>query len=212
MKLRRPRLSDVLLAGACVLLALAVAFVAVSVLNLAQHANRQDRELDQAHAARSRLAGRLDAQARALRKANARLVRAGKEPVTPTPGATGATGATGPMGPRGYSCIQLLGVAACRGPQGPSGDTGPQGATGPAGAAGATGDTGAKGDPGPAGPKGDTGPQGPAGPAGADGKDGSVTPGTYGCPDGQVMTGVVVAADGSMTVQCATAVLPGGKQ
>ncbi|HEX7717139.1 MAG TPA: hypothetical protein VF416_07610, partial [Marmoricola sp.] len=72
--------------------------------------------------------------------------------------------------------------------------------------------TGAKGDPGPAGPKGDTGPQGPAGPAGADGKDGSVTPGTYGCPDGQVMTGVVVAADGSMTVQCATAVLPGGKQ
>jgi hypothetical protein len=46
------------------------------------------------------------------------------------------------------------------------------------------------------------------GPVGADGKDGSVTPGDYQCPEDQFVAGFTVAVDGSVTLNCQTAVPP----
>lgn len=60
---------------------------------------------------------------------------------------------------------------------------------------------GPQGEKGPAGADGAPGPQGPAGPAGP---AGSVTAGDYRCPDGQYVTALHVAADGSVQLDCAS--------
>lgn len=119
-----------------------------------------------------------------------------------TPGQIGPQGAIGPAGP-----IGPIGPIGPRGPQGPKGDTGDAGAAGAVGATGIgeQGATGAQGEAGPAGPQGERGPAGSTGPAGP---AGTAQPGAYACPDGQVLTGFTVAADGSVTVACAAPPIP----
>lgn len=166
--------------------------------------------LDQSQADRDQLHDQLQRQETASSTLARQVRKLGGTPLVSPPvteptagpvGPTGATGATGTTGPRG-----LPGPVGPIGPAGRDGSTGPVGATGEPGPAG---DKGAKGDPGPAGPAGAdgkngadgkdgaTGPAGPAGPAG------SVTPGDYGCPSGEYVSALHVAADGSMTVDCA---------
>lgn len=192
MKRLIPRASTLLLGLACVVLAVAIGLVLTSVIGLANHARQQDAELDDATHARAEIVKDLQAQRSALAKANRRLVDAGKLPVsTPTAGAPagvpGANGATGPQGPRG-----------------PRGATGPNGPAGPAGDVGATGTAGEDGAPGPKGDKGDVGPAGPVGPTGPAGANGTFLPGSWSCPDGQVVTGFTVDASGALTLSCAT--------
>lgn len=111
---------------------------------------------------RAELHAAVDDLATALAKANARLVDAGRQPVTDPgpvlPGPAGEPGATGAQGPAGD-----------RGPQGWPGRPGKPGAAGQDGATGAQGPAGAEGPPGPAGPqgeRGEPGPKGDQGPAG----------------------------------------------
>lgn len=136
-------------------------------------------------------------------------------PVEVTSGPSGPAGGTGPVGPRGP--IGATGATGKTGAQGVAGQVGPIGPTGAIGPEGPKGDVGSKG---PAGDKGDAGPAGPVGPAGADGKDGapgqqgpagsagSVTPGDYACPSGQYVAGFHVAADGSVSLDCAGVLAP----
>lgn len=121
----------------------------------------------------------------------------------------GPTGATGPVGPRG-----VRGVAGTDGTDGAEGKRGPRGFTGLDGTDGAAGQNGAQGGTGPAGP---AGPQGPSGSNGSNGQDGATgpvgppgtaLPGSYQCPDGQVLTGFTVAADGSVSLNCQAQILP----
>ena len=49
-----------------------------------------------------------------------------------------------------------------------------------------------------------------SGPPPADGKDGTVTPGTYSCSGNQVLQGIIVASDGSVTPICVTPKPSGG--
>lgn len=103
-------------------------------------------------------------------------------------GPEGPMGPVGPQGPRGFLGVQ--------GPQGDAGDTGP------AGAAGSTGAQGPAGPPGERGEKGEKGDTGATGPAGPQGPSGTAQPGTYSCPDGQVIQSFTVAADGVVSLSC----------
>jgi hypothetical protein len=138
-----------------------------------------------------------------------------------TPPPVVVPGAAGPTGPRGYpgptGPVGAPGADGARGPRGvdgapgPVGDQGSPGPTGSSGAKGEKGDTGPAGPTGPQGdlgPKGDTGDPGPAGAPGTDGATGPVgpagtaLPGTYTCPDGEVLHGLTVADDGAVTLDC----------
>ncbi|WP_436700986.1 hypothetical protein [Nocardioides sp. BYT-33-1] len=123
-------------------------------------------------------------------------------------GDRGIQGPVGPPGPRGESCVEELGLRTCRGDDGANGATGEPGANG---ADGTPGKDGAAGKDGAQGPQGDPGPAGPAGPQGP---AGTAQPGSYSCPDGEVMSGFTVAADGSVSITCrpATPLPQGGNQ
>lgn len=141
-------------------------------------------------------------------------------------GFTGAQGPSGREGPRGE--------IGPRGPLGPRGETGATGAHGANGINGADGrgiqsmqcatggwiitytDGITEPDGGLCrGPQGVHGEQGPAGadstvpgPEGPRGPQGTARPGTYACPDGEVMTGFTVAEDGAVTLACEDATPP----
>lgn len=141
-------------------------------------------------------------------------------PVNGPQGERGFTGATGPTGRTGPP-----GEIGPRGPLGPRGEPGEDSTVpGPAGINGTNGLNGADGrgvqsmqcatggwiitytdgltepDAGPCqGPQGVHGPQGPQGP---EGPQGTAKPGTYACPDGEVVTGLSIAEDGTVTLAC----------
>lgn len=173
-----------------IVFALVVFLIArVATLGKADEESQGDRT--QLHSLVADLRDDIDAQSAALDRANRRLIRAGKDPISapvPTP-ERGLPGLQGEPGPRGYP-----------GPQGEPGPRGPGGAAGANGAQGATGATGEQGPVGPQGPKGDQGEQGPAGPQGDPGPRGDQGPqGPAGptCPEGttpQQMT--VLTPDG----------------
>lgn len=127
----------------------------------------------------------------------------------------GPKGDLGDQGPP-PTTIQLIGAFSaycgdhngCRGPQGESGTDGQDGQNGDEGPQGAQGDQGPKGDQGDQGPKGDDGPKGNDGEAGPQGPPGTATPGSYGCPDGQYVTGFTVASTGDVNVACGAPLLP----
>jgi len=50
--------------------------------------------------------------------------------------------------------------------------------------------------------RGEDGTDGTNGTNGTDGKDGTATPGTYTCPDGQVVAGFTVSVGGAVTLDC----------
>jgi len=167
--------------------------------------NADNRELAEriaeSRADRADLRRLLEQQAAALDDANARLIELGEEPVIEQPDHPSLP--TILQGRRGLSCVEELGYELCRGPDGKPGKDGRpgrdgvDGVDGESGIPGKDGDPGAPGKDGAKGDKGDPGEPGPAGPPG------SVAPGTYGCPDGQAIKTLTVAADGSMTVACA---------
>lgn len=201
MRLPRPpsrRTLIVLTWLVAILVALLVVWLAGRVISLSADLGETEHRADTSAADRADLRADLESQQAALDAANAKLLALGETPVR-QPVAPPVSLLQGPMGP--------VGPVGPRGPKGDDGDDGDDGAS----ITGETGATGAMGPMGPAGPKGDAGPQGPAGPAGKDGAPGTATPGTYGCPDGQSMTGLTIAADGSVTVACAPA-FPGGPQ
>lgn len=207
MRLPRPpsrRTLIVLTWLVAILVALLVVWLAGRVISLSADLGETEHRADTSAADRADLRADLESQQAALDAANRKLLALGEAPVQQptTPPLSPLQGPMGPMGPVGPV-----------GPRGPKGDTGDEGDDGASitGAPGEQGATGPAGPMGPAGPKGDAGPQGPAGPAGKDGAPGTATPGTYGCPDGQSMTGFTVAADGTVTVACAPA-FPGGPQ
>lgn len=191
---------------AWIVVAAVVALVLWMLATLARVGDEYDRleqRADRGKDDRADLRALVEEQDAALGEANQRLRELGVAPVKPptTPPST-PLATRGPMGPQG--------------PQGDRGPTGKDGADGDdgrsiAGDRGADGAPGPTGPAGPAGPVGSQGPQGEAGPAGKDGKDGapgpagSITPGTYACDTGYVV-GFTVAADGSVTLDCA--VLP----
>lgn len=91
-------------------------------------------------------------QAEALKEANKRLVRAGRQPVAaPVPGLQGIQGIQGEPGPQGLQ--GLIGPQGIQGIQGEKGDTGAPGAPGATGATGDKGDKGDKGDSGQSAPR-----------------------------------------------------------
>lgn len=114
-------------------------------------------------------------------------------------GATGKAGVAGKPGANPTSEQIAQAVAdycasgVCKGDPGKDGAAGKDGSNGLDGKNGTDGKDGAQG---PAGPKGDPGVDGAPGPAG------SVTPGDYGCPSGEYVTGIHVGADGSMSLSC----------
>lgn len=174
--------------------------------------------LDQSQSDRVDLHRALQDQQQASQALAKQVRKLGGTPVVSPPlvevtsGPSGATGPAGPSGQRGPA-----------GPVGPPGADGADGHPGLVGPAGAPGQSGPKGDVGPKGPAGEKGDPGPAGPAGVDGKDGkdgapgpqgpagsagSVTPGDYACPSGQYVAGFHVAADGSVSLDCAGVLAP----
>lgn len=124
----------------------------------------------------------------------------------------GPAGIPGPQGERGFTGAQGIqgregppGEVGPRGPLGPRGETGAAGADGANGADGVDGETGATGAAGPQGepgPQGEQGVHGEQGAQGIQGPQGTAKPGTYACPDGEVMTGFTVAEDGTVTLAC----------
>lgn len=170
--------------------------------------------LDQSQADRDEFHQQLQQQEKASQTLAKQVRKLGGTPlVSPhvevTAGPSGPAGAVGAAGQRGPA-----GPAGARGAAGKDGVDGAPGPAGPSGAPGADGAPGAKGDPGTKGP---AGPPGPSGPAGADGKDGSagpagpagsVTAGDYTCPASEYVTGIHVATDGSMTLDCASLLAP----
>lgn len=138
-------------------------------------------------------------------------------------GERGFTGATGPQGRTGPP-----GETGPRGPLGPRGEPGKDSTVpGPAGIDGINGADGAAGEPGrgiqsmqcatggwiveytdgistpDSGPcQGPQGVHGEQGPQGAPGPQGTAKPGEYACPDGEVMSGLTIADDGTVTLAC----------
>lgn len=165
--------------------------------------------LDQSKIDRDQVHHQLQQQEQASETLAKQVRRLGGTPLV-TPSVEVTAGPTGPVGATGQR-----GATGPAGQPGPAGATGLTGATGETGPSGAPGQPGPKGDPGPKGADGNTGPTGPAGADGKDGKDGepgpagpagpagSVTAGDYACPGGQSVTGIHVAADGSMSLDCA---------
>jgi hypothetical protein len=140
-------------------------------------------------------------------------------------------GERGPQGDRGPAGVRgpqgRTGPPGEIGPPGPVGPRGPKGDPGDVGASGrgiqsmqcATGGwvitytdsltepdggpcRGPQGEPGPQGVHGEQGPMGSTGPEGPQGPQGTARPGTYTCPDGEHMTGFMVASDGAVTLSC----------
>jgi hypothetical protein len=202
------------MAGAAMGLALLLlVWLVGSVIVLAIRTNHNGDKIDSLQSTNA-------AQDEALKEANRRLEQAGEPTVavpdtpapSPQPGEPGASGEPGAMGPRGYP-----GATGATGPQGPEGKRGPRGFTGldgPVGVKGDPGATGQQGEQGPPGPQGDPGPkgeQGNQGPQGDTGPAGTANPGTYSCPDGQVVVGFTVSGDGSVNLSCQQQFLPGGR-
>lgn len=117
------------------------------------------------------------------------------EIVRTIPGNAGSNGRDGLDG--------LDGAPGPTGPTGPAGPAGKDGAPGADGSPGVDGKDGAAGEPGPPGPQGEPGPAGPQGIAG------TAQPGAYSCPDGEVVTGVTISADGALSLTCTTVSGPG---
>lgn len=189
----------------------AIAFI----LGLAANQNESSRDRADLRAQLEHATEQLDQQGKALDDANARLVQLGEEPVDASPPSVPPV----LQGRRGLSCVEDLGYSLCRGPQGPVGEKGKPGDDGSdgVGVPGETGAPGQAGKDGTAGKDGSQGPQGepgPAGPAGPPGPAGAAVPGSYSCPDGEVMSGFTVAADGSVSIACrpATPLPQGGNQ
>lgn len=160
MKRGQERRTDVLVAASVVLGLALLAWVVITMQQLAH-------DLTQANAARDQLAHQVQ--------------QLGATPVAGPPGSRGAPGdsgqqgASGPSGPPGpEGPTGLPGLPGSPGPTGPTGVS----ATGQPGADGAAGTDGVAGPAGPAGPQGDPGPAGPAGPQGPAGPSGQT------CPDG----------------------------
>lgn len=105
--------------------------------------------------------------------------------------------------------VVINGTDGQDGQPGQDGRPGTKGDPGTDGADGRPGADGADGEPGPPGPPGPKGDAGEKGDPGAKGDPGTVTPGTYSCPDGQYVTTVTVADNGSMTLVCQTPPHPG---
>lgn len=143
-----------------------------------------------------------------LDEANDRLAEQGEPPVA-VPDVEPGTDPQIIPGPQG-----VPGVQGIQGRTGPPGEIGPPGPVGRPGKDGA--DSTVPGPMGPIGPAGADstvpGPTGPAGPPGADstvpgpqgirGPQGTAKPGDYACPDGEVMTGFSVDAEGAVTLAC----------
>lgn len=202
-----------------VLVLFGAVWLVVSVIVLVIRTETNADEIDFLHT-------RSAAQDEALREANRKLVEVGETPVevpdVPTPepgeqgdpgergdvgqtGPRGPVGATGPQGPAGDDGSRgPRGFTGLDGPVGPSGPAGVDGAIGPAGAQGPQGQQGPKGDAGPAGPAGEQGPTGPAGPVGP---AGTANPGTYLCPDGEVVVGFTIGPAGGVTLTCEQSVI-----
>ena len=159
-------------------------------------------------------------------QANVRLEQAG-QPQVPVPDSSETTGSSvsraAILSALSDYCGDCLGPQGARGLTGPLGPQGPQGRRGQAGLPGATGNPGARGEQGvagpqgprgeegPPGPKGEQGEEGPPGADGHDGKDGAAgtaDPGTYECPDGQVLVGFTVGMDGAVAIDCQPQILP----
>lgn len=158
----------------------------------------------------------------------------GAEPPPPPQVILGQPGPQGERGPAGVRGPQ--GRTGPPGEIGPPGPVGPRGKTGDVGATGATGAPGrgiqsmqcatggwiitytdGLGEPdggpcvGAQGPKGDQGLQGvhgDQGPMGPPGPQGTAQPGTYACPDGEVMSGFTVDPDGAVTLACQDTIPP----
>jgi len=125
----------------------------------------------------------------------------------------GADGASASSAQVSAAVSRYCAGGRCRGVPGESGDDGQDGQDG---ADGVDGSPGADG-PGPTDAQvaqavadycSDGRCRGADGEDGEDGEDGSVTPGTYACPDGSFVRAIVVASDGSMTLECGSGLPP----
>lgn len=183
------------------LVGLALGFVIYRIGSLSSRLDQSQSDRDQFHHQLQQQEQASETLAKQVRKLGGTPLVTPPVEVTAGPsgpaGANGPRGATGPAGPAGRT--------GATGPAGAPGGTGPLGAPGPAGVPGPKGEPGPKGatgDMGPAGPAGADGKDGEPGPAGPAGPSGSVTPGDYSCPSDQYATGIHVAADGSMSLDC----------
>lgn len=114
-------------------------------------------------------------------------------------------------------------TGACKGASGKNGKDGVSGSAGPgptdsqlaAAVASYCASGACKGDPGKDGADGKDGSDGKDGAPGATGPagpSGSVTAGDYSCPGGEVVTGLHVGSDGSMTLSCSNPIAPQASQ
>lgn len=200
------RVIRVMAALVVIIVLLGAALIGARVYVLSQNDQKQSQQIGQ-------LEGENTAQSEALAEANRRLAEAGQAPVpVPEPGEPGTPGEQGEVGEQGPA-----GEPGPAGPAGVAGDDGkrgPRGFTGidgPAGPPGAQGPQGPRGEQGPSGPKGEPGEPGPPGTDGVDGAPGpagTAQPGTYACPENQVLTGFTVTADGGVVLDCRPPLLP----
>lgn len=164
------RRTDILFAAGVILALAVLAWVVITMQQLAHDLNASNRARD--------------ALAQQVQGLGASPV-AGPPGSRGEPGAPGASGAgpSGPPGPSGAPGAQGS-DSTVPGPVGPVGSPGPvstvPGPVGVAGAEGAAGQPGADSTvPGPKGDQGEPGPAGAPGPAGTDGKDGQTCPSGY---------------------------------
>jgi hypothetical protein len=155
------RLTGALFAVVAVLALGLMAYLVLTTSVQSKQLDQTTSDVQESRADQASLHTAVDELSTALAKANARLVDAGRQPVTdPGPPLAGPAGATGAQGPAGD-----------RGPEGRPGRPGKTGTDGQDGATGATGPAGADGPPGPVGPEGPRGEQGPQGEPGPAGQD-----------------------------------------